>query len=304
MPGVIRVAGVTKRFGDKVAVDDVTCVAFPGEILGLLGPNAAGKSTLIRMIMNILAPDSGRIDFDDHPLAESDKDRIGYLPEERGLYKRQTVTEVLQYLADLKGTPPQIARPRIMQWLRRFDLEGAAGLKVEALSKGMAQKVQFISTVVHDPQILFFDEPFSGIDPVSMDILREAISELARSGKTVMFSTHLMEQAERICHRVLILDGGKQVLAGPLREVKARHGSNMIHVEFDGDLTPVRSSALVNRVVEYPRYVEIEPAEAASPDGVLRLLVEHVAVRRFEIVEPSLHNIFVKLLAREKGVLP
>ena len=232
---MIEVREVVKRYGDHLAVDGVSFRAQPGEIFGLLGPNGAGKSTIIRMIMNILAPDAGRVLFDGRPLAEADKERIGYLPEERGLYQRQTVREVLTYLAALKGVPAARSAAAIAAWLERFELADWRDRRVEQLSKGMAQKVQFIAAVAHDPEIVFFDEPFSGIDPVSTDVLRGALMELARAGKTVLFSTHLMDQAERICERVHIIGRGRTVVEGRLSEVKDRFGTGSIQVELDGD---------------------------------------------------------------------
>ena len=201
-------------------MDDVSFRAQPGEIFGLLGPNGAGKTTTIRMIMNLLTPDSGEVLFDGRPVEERDKNRIGFLPEERGLYRRQTVAEVLTYLAALKGVPKSQSAATIRSWLTRFDLADWHDQRVDRLSKGMAQKVQFIAAVVHDPEIIFFDEPFAGIDPVAIDILRAALVELARTGKTVLFSTHMMEQAERICERVHIIDQARTVLDGRLSEIR------------------------------------------------------------------------------------
>ena len=264
----------------------------------MLGPNGAGKSTIIRMIMNILAPDSGQVLFDGRPLGEADKERIGYLPEERGLYQRQTVREVLTYLAALKGVPAARSAAAIGAWLERFELADWRDRRVEQLSKGMAQKVQFIAAVVHDPAIVFFDEPFAGIDPVATDVLRAALMELAGAGKTVLFSTHLMEQAERICERVHIIDRGRTVIDGRLSEVKDRFGTGSIQVEVDGDTGFLRGDPLVAGLTGYPNYVEIEPAEGVSPERILKLLVDRVRVRRFEVVAPSLHRIFVERVQR------
>ena len=295
---MIEVREVVKRYGDHLAVDGVSFRAQPGEIFGLLGPNGAGKSTIIRMIMNILAPDSGQVRFDGRPLTEADKERIGYLPEERGLYQRQTVREVLTYLAALKGVPAARSAAAIGAWLERFELADWRDRRVEQLSKGMAQKVQFIAAVVHDPEIVFFDEPFAGIDPVATDVLRAALMELAGAGKTVLFSTHLMEQAERICERVHIIDRGRTVIDGRLSEVKDRFGAGSIQVEVDGDTGFLRADPLVAGLTGYPNYVEIEPAEGVAPERILKLLVDRVRVRRFEVVAPSLHRIFVERVQR------
>ena len=295
---MIEVRNVVKRYAAHVAVDDVSFQARPGEIFGLLGPNGAGKTTIIRMIMNILTPDSGEVLFDGRPVAERDKNRIGYLPEERGLYRRQTVTEVLTYLAALKGVPSSQSAAKIRSWLARFDLADWHDRRVEQLSRGMAQKVQFVAAVVHDPEIVFFDEPFAGVDPVAIDVLRAALVELAREGATVLFSTHLMEQAERICERVHIIDQGRTVLDGRLSEIRERFGTRTIQVAVDGDASFLRDDPAVARLTEYPNYLEIEPADAVTPERILKRLIERVRVRRFEVVSPSLHRIFVEHVKR------
>ena len=289
---ILEVRHVVKRFAAHLAVDDVSFRAQPGEIFGLLGPNGAGKTTTIRMIMNLLTPDSGEVLFDGRPVEERDKNRIGYLPEERGLYRRQTVAEVLTYLAALKGVPRSQSAAAIRGWLTRFDLADWHDRRVDRLSRGMAQKVQFIAAVVHDPEIIFFDEPFAGIDPVAIDVLRATLVELARTGKTVLFSTHMMEQAERICERVHIIDQGRTVLDGRLSEIKDHFGTRTIHVEVDGDASFLRDDPAVAELTAYPNYLEIEPAAAVAPERILERLIERLRVRRFEAVSPSLHRIF------------
>ena len=295
---MIEVDNVVKHYAAHLAVDGVSFQARPGEIFGLLGPNGAGKTTIIRMIMNILTPDSGEVLFDGAPLAETDKNRIGYLPEERGLYRRQTVTEVLTYLAALKGVPRARSVAAVDAWLARFQLAHWRDRRVEQLSRGMAQKVQFAAAVVHDPEIVFFDEPFAGIDPVASDVLRAALVELAQDGKTVLFSTHLMEQAERICERVHIIDQGRTVLDGRLSEIKDRSGTRSIQVEVDGDAGFLRDDPAVADLTSYPNYVEVEPAAGVTPDQILERLIGRVHVRRFEVVAPSLHRIFVERVKR------
>ena len=293
---MLEVQDITKRYGTTVAVDSLSFRSTPGEIFGLLGPNGAGKSTTIRMIMNIIAPDSGSISFEGSRLTEADKDRIGYLPEERGLYAKVTVAEMLLYLAALKNVDRSRAEPRMDEWLERFGLQEWKKRKTEELSKGMAQKVQLIAAVIHDPQFIFLDEPFSGLDPVSTDVLREAVLDLNRAGKTLLFSTHNMEQAERICHRVLILDKGRMVIDGLLSEVKERFGRRSIAVEFDGDIDFIKEHQAVESVIHYPRWVEIDLAEGHAADEIFRALAGRVSVRRFEVVLPSLHKIFVDQL--------
>ena len=290
---MVEIRDVVKRYGDHLAVDGVTFRAHAGEVFGLLGPNGAGKSTIIRMIMNILVPDTGQVLFDGQPIRSADQERIGYLPEERGLYPRQTVREVLTYLAALKGVPAARSAAAIGSWLERFELSDWADRRVEQLSKGMAQKVQFIAAIVHDPEIVFFDEPFSGIDPVASDVLRGALVELAQGGKTVLFSTHLMEHAERICERIHILNHGRTVVDGRLAEVKDQFGSHSIQMEVDGDAGFLRNHRLVSDVISFPNHLEIRPAEGVAPDSILKLLLGRLAVRRFEVMAPSLHRIFL-----------
>jgi ABC-2 type transport system ATP-binding protein len=293
---MLEVRDVTKRFGDTVAVDSLSFTSPPGEIFGLLGPNGAGKSTTIRMIMNIIAPDSGDITFRGEHLTEAHKNRIGYLPEERGLYKKVTVADMLIYLAALKNVGREEAEARMDQWLKRFDLFEWKQHKIEELSKGMAQKIQLISSIIHDPEFIFLDEPFSGLDPVSTDVLREAVVDLNKTGKTVFFSTHNMEQAERICHRVLILNKGRPVVEGTITDVKEQFGSRSITIEFDGDIDFLTSHPAVKSIIHYPRWAEVELADGHDADAVFQALAGKVSVRRFEVVLPSLHKIFVDQL--------
>ena len=295
---MIELRNVRKSYGEVKAVDGISFTARPGEVFGLIGPNGAGKSTTIKMIMNILAPDSGDILFDGRRLGRRDKDAIGYLPEERGLYKKVKLGEMLAYLASLKNADPAEAARRIDRWLARFDLAEWKNRKCEDLSKGMGQKAQFIAAVAHDPPYLFLDEPFAGLDPVATDLLRETVLEMGRAGKTILFSTHNMEVAERICSRIFLIDHGREVLSGTMDEVKARYGRNAVKVEFDGDLDQAGIAVLAANVIRYPRYVEIELAPGASSQDLLRKLAARVTVRLFEVASPSLHKIFVQLVGR------
>jgi ABC-2 type transport system ATP-binding protein len=295
---MIELRNVRKHYGEVKAVDGVSFTARPGEVFGLIGPNGAGKSTTIKMIMNILAPDSGEILFDGRRLGKRDKDAIGYLPEERGLYKKVKLGEMLAYLASLKNANPSEAARRIDRWLARFDLAEWKNRKCEDLSKGMGQKAQFIAAVAHDPPYLFLDEPFAGLDPVATDLLRETVLEMGRAGKTILFSTHNMEVAERICSRIFLIDRGSEVLSGAMDEVKARYGRNAVQVEFDGNLDIAELSDLVASHSRSTRYVEIELAPGASSQALLKAIAARVTVRRFEVASPSLHKIFVQLVGR------
>lgn len=293
---MIRVESVKKSYDTIKAVDGVSFDAERGEIFGLIGPNGAGKTTIIRMIMNIIAPDSGQIFFDGNPLQEEDKKRIGYLPEERGLYRKVKVNEMLLYLGELKGASTGTLQKNIDTWLDRFELMDWKLKPISDLSKGMSQKVQFIAAVAHEPTILFFDEPFAGLDPVSSDILRESILELSRSGRTVLFSTHIMEQAEKLCNKIFLINKGKQVVYGRLDEVKESHGSNNIIVEFDGDGNFIGDLVGVATAQTYQRWVEIRLEDGTTPDDLLARLVGKISIKRFEVVAPSLHSIFVSLV--------
>lgn len=296
---MIDVQNVVKAYDSVKAVDGISFQAKPGEIFGLIGPNGAGKSTTIRMIMNIMAPDSGSIRLDGRPLAEKDKARIGYLPEERGLYKKMKVGDMLAFLAEIKEADRHACAARADEWLRRFDLLDWKGRKIEELSKGMAQKVQFIGTVAHDPDLLLFDEPFSGLDPVSQDLLLESMLELKAAGKTVLFSTHIMDHAERICERILLINKGKAVASGALADLKRRFGSDAARIEYDGDGAFIERLPYVKSCRSFPRWTEVELDGPDAADALYRDLAGKLRVRRFELLEPSLHSIFIRLVGGE-----
>lgn len=287
---------VRKSYGDIRAVDGLSFSARPGEIFGLIGPNGAGKSTTIRMAMNIIAPDSGEILINGRRLAEEDKSVVGYLPEERGLYRKIKVSEMLLYVASLKGMSPQAAVDSMNTWLKRFDILDWKERKIDELSKGMAQKVQFIATVIHRPQLVLFDEPFSGLDPVSQDILLQSVLELKAAGVTVLFSTHIMEHAEKICERILLVNHGREVVSGTLADVKSRHGRNAVQIEFDGDASFVETLPCVESVRRFPRWIEAQLRPGSDSDELYRALAGRLKVRRFELVAPSLHKIFISLV--------
>lgn len=290
---MVTVEKVSKSYSSVRAVADLSFQAKPGEIFGLIGPNGAGKSTTIRMIMNIIAPDSGKILFNGKPLTESDKSRIGYLPEERGLYKKARLGEVLEYLAAIKGASKADAKASIYTWLARFDLLEWKNRKVSELSKGMAQKAQVIGAVAHNPSVIFFDEPFSGLDPLAQDQLMEVMTELKKSGATVLFSTHIMEHAEKICERILLMHKGREVLSGAMGDIKARYGKNAVQLEFDGDAGFIKQLDYVASVSAYPRWLEVELKDGADPNALYSALAGRINVRRFETVAPSLHKIFI-----------
>ena len=290
----IRLKGVTKTFGGHRAVHDLDLEIPLGCAFGLLGPNGAGKTTTLRMIMNIFAPDSGDIEILGRPSDHATRDRIGYMPEERGLYQRMEVEEQLVFLAALKGMPRKEALAKLGPWLERLGLKDWRKRKVNELSKGMQQKTQFIATVLSEPDVLIMDEPMSGLAPVATDVLREIILEQSRAGRTLVFSSHQMHTVERLCDRVALIDRGEKLLDGSVSDVKARHGHNTLVLAFDGDGTFLSSIEGVAHLTDSGQYVEIRMAEGADPQHILREASSRLTLRRFEIVEPSLHDIFVE----------
>jgi ABC-2 type transport system ATP-binding protein len=295
---------VTKRFAGHVAVDGLSLVVPPGVIYGLLGPNGAGKSTTIRMIMNIYVPDGGTVQLFGEPGGRDHSARIGYLPEERGLYPKMRVLDVLLFLAEMKGMDRRTARPKASQWLERLGLGDWAQRKVNELSKGMQQKVQFISTVLHDPDLLVMDEAFSGLDPVNSQILKDTVLELRGRGKTILFSTHIMEQAEKLCDHVCIIARGKKLVDGTLAEVKHTRGGRHVLVNFDGargDADHIFADRrLATKADVSGQYAELELAPGADAQQILQALVSSGArLSRFELAEPSLNTIFIDLVGPE-----
>jgi ABC-2 type transport system ATP-binding protein len=301
----IDIRNVVKRYDQHVAVSDLSLAVPRGAVYGLLGPNGAGKTTTIRMLLNIIVPDSGTITLLGTPhRTRGLTDRIGYLPEERGLYKKMQVRRVLRFLAELKGVPGREADRRIDEWLVRLELktpERDWGLaKVDELSRGMQQKVQFIGTLLHDPDLVILDEPFSGLDPINAQALKDSIVELKSRGKTIIFSTHLMDNAERLCDSVCIIARGQKVLDGGVAEVRKAHSGRMVALAVDGDsrerIAPVLGDrTLITRVDDNNRYYELELAPGADAQQVLRRVIDTgVPITRFELVLPSLHQIFLE----------
>ena len=303
---VLVVDHVTKRFAGHTAVDDLSLVVGSGVIHGLLGPNGAGKTTTIRMILDILLPDSGHVErFGSAGGARQSAARIGYLPEERGLYRRMRVLDVLIFLAEMKGLERRVARERALRWLELLGLAAWARRSIDDLSKGMQQKVQFISTVLHEPALVILDEPFAGLDPVNAQALKDIVLELRSEGATVLLSTHVMEQAEKLCDHVCIIARGKKLVDGPLAEIRRTRGGKHVTVGFDGRAEGAAPAVfadrrLVRRVDDYGQYAEMELVEGADPQRLLRALIDAgVRLSRFELTEPSLHRIFMDLVGAE-----
>lgn len=290
----LRVANVTKRFGDFTAVDGLSFDVRAGRVFGFLGPNGAGKTTTIRMIVGITAPDEGEIELFGEHISSKMQDRIGYLPEERGLYKKMKIVEQLRYFAALKSVNSTDADKRIDRWLERMNLAEWKNKKTTDLSKGMQQKIQFISAVLHDPDLLILDEPFSGLDPVNVEFMIDVLSEFKQQHKTVIFSTHLMETAERLCNDILLINKARKVVSGSLRDVKESYGRNLIALRATGGDAVLADKSLVTKVVEHSDEKEIHLADGADTQMLLRTLIDAGAqISKFEQVEPSLNDIFI-----------
>ena len=301
----LEIRGANKRYAEHIAVRELSLAVPAGTVYGLLGPNGAGKTTTIRMILNVIAPDSGTITLLGRSNRDpSTQDRIGYLPEERGLYKKMNVRDVLRFLAELKGVGRKDADRRIDEWLDRLTLRTAekdwGKSKVDELSRGMQQKVQFIGTLLHDPELVILAEPFSGLDPINAQALKDTVVELRRRGKTVIFSTHLMDNAERLCDAVCIIARGEKVLDGGLAAVKAENAGRTVALAIDGGastavMAVLGDRTLVDRVDDHSRYFEVELREGADAQVLLqRLVAAGAAIQRFEKVQPSLHQIFLQ----------
>ncbi len=293
----ITLSGVRKTFRQHVAVDALDLSVPRGSVYGFIGPNGSGKTTTLRMIMNILYPDRGDIRLFDQSLSPATADRIGYMPEERGLYKRMKVREFLTFFAGLKNA----ADPRrgVDDWLERLSLTEWADRKIQTLSKGMSQKVQFIATVASAPDLVILDEPFSGLDPVNTDVIRDAILELQRRGCTVLFSTHDMDMAEKMCDFICMIFNGRKVLDGTLASIQNRYADDTIRVQTDRGADVLEGLPGVAGVNDFGRMQELRVTGDADPQHILRLLLDRSSVRRFDIVKPSLHDIFVRIAGPE-----
>src|SRR2546430_9526025 len=296
---------VRKVFAGHTAVDDLSLAVPPGVIYGLLGPNGAGKTTTIRMIMDILQPDAGSVRlFGGAAGGRMHAERIGYLPEERGLYRKMRVLDVLVFLGEMKGMERRRARQRAGEWLERLGLGQWRLRRIDELSKGMQQKVQFISTVLHDPDLLILDEPFSGLDPVNAQVMKDTVLDLRSRGKTILFLTHIMEQAEKLCEQLCIIARGRKLVDGALSDIKRIHGGHHLVVGFDGSLGGAAQlfadKTLVSKGDNYGQYAELELASGADAQQILqRLVASGARLSKFELQEASLHKIFIDLVGPE-----
>ncbi len=290
---VVELSGVTKAYENKVAVNNLNLAIEAGQMFGLLGPNGAGKTSSIRMMMGITMPDSGRVSLFEKPFERKSLERVGYLPEERGLYKKMKVLDQLIFFGQLHGLEADEARRRATDWTRRMEIADVLDKKTEELSKGMQQKIQFIATLLHDPGLIIMDEPFSGLDPVNAVLVERTLLELKDEGKAILFSTHRMDQVEKLCDSICLINGGRAVLAGKVREIKSRYERDHVIVEFEGSAEFLRSQEIAE-AKNFAGHAEIRLKPHGDAQKLLKEASAVATVYRFELVEPSLEEIFIR----------
>lgn len=297
---MLKISNLRKDFSTIRAVDGVSFEVQRGQIFGLIGRNGAGKTTTIRMVLNILQPDVGEITYDGKKFSEAVRNIVGYLPEERGLYKKSKLMDTILYFAELRGMEPGLAKGESYRWLKRFELLDYKDKKVEELSKGNQQKVQFITSIIHDPQLVILDEPFSGLDPVNQILFKDIFLELKQRNKAVIFSTHQMDQAEKLSDDICLINHGRVVLNGSVRDVKKRYGSNSVHLEYEGDGSFLRSLFGVKNAMMYENSAELQLEESFSAQNLLPQLISKLELRKFELREPSLQSIFIQSVGEKE----
>jgi ABC-2 type transport system ATP-binding protein len=290
---IVELAEVTKAYENKIAVSKLSLSIDAGQMFGLLGPNGAGKTSSIRMMMGITIPDSGRIGLFEKPFERQSLERVGYLPEERGLYKKMKVIDQLVFFGRLHGLTSEEARKRSIAWAKRMEIDDVLNKKTEELSKGMQQKIQFIASLLHDPGLIVMDEPFSGLDPVNAALVEKTLLELKDQGKAILFSTHRMDQVEKLCDSICLIDHGRAVLAGRVREIKATYERNRVIVEFEGSSAFLNSEEIAE-AKNYSGHAEIRLKEHGNAQKLLQEAAAVATIYRFELVEPSLEEIFIK----------
>ena len=296
----LEVTNLTKTFEKVIAVDNASFNVPEGSVFGLIGRNGAGKTTTLRMMMNIYQPDSGEIVFKGEKVGQDFKDSVGYLPEERGLYKKMKVIDTLIFLSELKGKSGREITIKAEDYLERFELADRKNSKVEDLSKGNQQKVQFISTILHDPEFLILDEPFAGLDPINTNLLKQIILEMKDEGKVIIFSTHLMDFAEKMCDNIAMIDQGKIILNGKLDEIKKKFANRNVSINYEGDISFLRGNPIIENMEDFGNTTGIKVKKPEQVQELLRSLVEHnVIIKKFNADEISLHEIFVSLAGKE-----
>lgn len=292
----VELEKVRKTFDRTIAVDDLSLQIPPGRIFGLLGPNGAGKTSTIRMMIGMMMPDSGVVNMFGSPFQRKALARVGYLPEERGLYKKMKVQEQLALFGQLHGLSAQESNTRARKWAERFEIDGWLGKKADELSKGMQQKIQFIATLLHDPDFVIMDEPFSGLDPVNSTLLKDALMEMKEAGKTILFSSHRMDQVEKLCDSICLVNHGRAVLQGDLKSIKASYGKNHVQIEYEGKADVLDDKSLVASYNDYGNYVEARLAPGADAQKLLHQALTGARINRFELMEPSLEEIFIDVV--------
>jgi ABC-2 type transport system ATP-binding protein len=292
----LEVRHLKKSFGKVKAVDDASFNVPEGAVFGLIGRNGAGKTTTIRMMMNIYMPDSGEVILREAPVTEDFKQKVGYLPEERGLYKKMNVWDTLMFFAEIKGKSGKDIEKKANDYLKQFQLIDRKTSKIQDLSKGNQQKIQFIATILHDPEFLILDEPFSGLDPINTDLLRQIIIDLKNQGKVIILSTHLMDFAERMCDHIAMIDNGKIILHGSLAEIKKEFGNRNVNITYDGNISFLQNNSIIESIQDFGNTTGITVKEESQTQDLLKLLLENnVTIRRFNANDISLHEIFVRL---------
>ncbi len=290
----LQLNSINKSFGDLEAVKELSLSVAPGTIYGFLGPNGAGKTTTIRMIMEIILPDRGQILINGAPnTSPAVLDRVGYLPEERGVYRKMKVREALEFFAELKGLKKHAHKKKIDAWVERFGMADVQTKKMEELSKGNQQKIQFLTTVIHEPALIILDEPFMGLDPVNAELIKDVILEQKQRGTAIVFSTHLMESAEKLCDAICLINKGRKVLDGEVKDIKRGFGRNNVILAYDGKSDFLKNNGIIENYNDSGNYVEIKLRPGASPQALLAAAMQQAEISRFEIAEPSLHEIFL-----------
>jgi len=289
----LEIESISKKFDSFYAVKNLSFKIPEGTIYGLLGPNGAGKTTTIRMAMNIIIPDEGTIKVLEQKMDEKMKEKVGYLPEDRGLYPKMKVGELLLFLAGIKGLKGVEARKEIDRWLKRFDLSDWREKKVEELSRGMQQKLQFIVTIVHQPELFILDEPFAGLDPINTKLLKDIMLEMKEMGRTIIFSTHRMEQVEMICDNICLINKAEKVLEGNLGQIKKQYGKNTVLLDYEGDAGFIKNFPEIEKIDDYGKFMEIQLKEQVDPQHLLSKLVGKISINKFEVREPTLNAIFI-----------
>jgi len=292
---ILEIHNIIKQYGTYVAVNNVSFSVEQGNIYGILGPNGAGKTTTIRMIMNIIAPDSGSINLFGQQMSDDLKSRIGYLPEERGLYKKMKVINILMFLGELHGMKKDAAEASALKWLEKLQLSENKDSRVDELSKGMQQKLQLIGTVMHNPDLIILDEPFSGLDPVNVNLVKNIMMDLKNEGKAIMLSTHMMDAAEKLCDDILMINKGNKVLDGKLDDILSEHGKNSVQIEFKGDGNIFSEINLLEKIDHYANYVEVQLKEGHNTSELLKLIIDKIEVTSLQTMKSSLNEIFISL---------